>query len=303
MFSCLQDLLSYHRRIAPGRNAILAPNYDPITYTALWHSADAVRHELRSLGIGQADRVAVVLPNGPEAVVATLAVASAAVCAPLNPSFAADEWHRYFGDLQVAALLTRRHMQSASRGVAHALGIPVFDLLPRRDEGLGAFSLQASGPRRGIADDLPPTGGDDAFILLTSGTTSRPKTVPLTQASVCLSAYNAGAVLALGPGDRLLNVLPLYHAHGLISGLLAGLAAGSTVVSTSGFDADAFYRWLSDFQPTWYTAVPTMHRALLAVADRHKSSIRRHSLRLIRSASAALSAGELSELNPCLACR
>ena len=157
---------------------------------------------------------------------------------PLNPSFAADEWHRYFGDLQVAALLTRRDMQSASRGVAHALGIPVFDLLPRRDEGLGAFSLQASGPRRGIADDLPPTGGDDAFILLTSGTTSRPKTVPLTQASVCLSAYNAGAVLALGPGDRLLNVLPLYHAHGLISGVLAGLAAGSTVVSTSGFDAD-----------------------------------------------------------------
>jgi amino acid adenylation domain-containing protein len=288
--------LSYHRRIAPGRHAILAPNYDPITYTALWHSAAAVRHELRSLGIGQADRVAVVLPNGPETVVATLAVASAAVCAPLNPSFAADEWHRYFGDLQVAALLTRRDMQSASRGVAHALGIPVFDLLPRRDEGPAAFGLQASGPRRGIADDLPPTGGDDAFLLLTSGTTSRPKTVPLTHASVCLSAHNAGAVLALGPGDRLLNVLPLYHAHGLISGVLAGLAAGSTVVSTSGFDADAFYRWLSDFRPTWYTAVPTMHRALLAVADRHKSSIRRHSLRLIRSASAALPAAELGEL-------
>jgi acyl-CoA synthetase (AMP-forming)/AMP-acid ligase II len=271
VFACLQDLLSYHRRIAPGRNAILAPNYDPITYTALWHSAAAVRHELRSLGIGQADRVAVVLPNGPETVVATLAVATAAVCAPLNPSFAADEWHRYFGDLQVAALLTRPDMQSASRGVAHALGIPVFDLLPRRDEGPAAFSLQASGPHRGIADDLPPTGGDDAFILLTSGTTSRPKTVPLTHASVCLSAHNAGAVLALGPGDRLLNVLPLYHAHGLISGVLAGLAAGSTVVSTAGFDADAFYRWLSDFRPTWYTAVPTMHRALLAVADRHKS--------------------------------
>ena len=134
MFSCLQDLFSYHRR---------------------------------SLGIGQADRVAVVLPNGPETVVATLAVASAAVCAPLNPSFAADEWHRYFGALQVAALLTRRDMQSASRGVAHALGIPVFDLLPRRDEGPGAFSLQASGPRRAVADDPPPTGGDDAFILLT----------------------------------------------------------------------------------------------------------------------------------------
>ena len=78
----------------------------------------------------------------------------------------------------------------------------------------------------------------------------------------------------------------------------AGWAGGRVDggLQRSGFDADAFYRWLSDFQPTWYTAVPTIHRALLAAADRHKSSIQRHSLRLIRSASAALPASELSEL-------
>ena len=65
---------------------------------------------------------------------------------------------------------------------------------------------------------------------MTSGTTSRPKMVPLTHASVCQSAHNAGAVLQLDAVDRLLNVLPLFHAHGLISGLLTALAAGSTVV-------------------------------------------------------------------------
>ena len=120
--------------------------------------------------------------------------------------------------------------------------------------------------------------------------------VPLTHASVCLSAYNAGAALALGPRDRLLNVLPLFHAHGLISGLLTALAAGSTVVCTPGFDPDAFFGWLTEFRPTWYTAVPAIHRALLSAADRHKHSIRRCSLRLIRSASASLPPDVLGEL-------
>ena len=94
--------------------------------------------------------------------------------------------------------------------------------------------------------------------------------VPLTHASVCLSAHNVGATLALGPQDRLLNVLPLFHAHGLISGLLAALAAGSSVVCTPGFDPAAFFGWLTEFRPTWYTAVPTIHRALLSAADREK---------------------------------
>ena len=129
---------------------------------------------------------------------------------------------------------------------------------------------------------------DDAFILLTSGTTSRPKMVPLTHASVCLSAYNVGAALALGPRDRLLNVLPLFHAHGLISGVLAALAAGSSVVCTPGFDAAAFFGWLTEFRPTWYTAVPAIHRAVLSAAGRHKRGTQRSSLRLIRSASSSL---------------
>ena len=83
-----------------------------------------------------------------------LAVATAAVCVPLNPSFAADEWQRYFGDLRVAALLTRADMDSASRGVAHALGIPVIDLSPRPGEGPGAFSLVGSATRRAVAGEF-----------------------------------------------------------------------------------------------------------------------------------------------------
>src|SRR5208283_2983414 len=100
--------------------------------------------------------------------------------------------------------------------------------------------------------------------------------------SVCLSAYNAGAVLSLLPQDRLLNVLPLFHAHGLISGLLTALAAGSSVILTSGFDAASFFGWLKEFEPTWYTAVPTIHRALLSAAKENaKDDPPQTNLRLI----------------------
>jgi len=194
-----------------------------------------------------------------------IAVAAGAVCVPLNPGFTDDEYQRYFGELHLAALLTRADLNSASRRVAHILGIPIIDLSTRPNEGAGAFSIVGQAPQR-VVDDEFASSADDAFILLTSGSTSRPKTVPLTHASVCLSAYNVCAALALGSRDRLLSVLPLFHGHGLISGLLAALAAGSSVVCTPGFDATEFFGWLTEFRPTWYTAVPAIHRALLSAA-------------------------------------
>jgi len=281
--------------MAPGRSAILAPDHPPLTYGALWSRVEAAVRGLRGLGIGGGDRVAVVLPNGPESAVAMVAVATAAVCVPLNPGFTADECHRYFADLRITALLTRRDMCSAGRGAAHALGIPVIDLLPQPGDGR-AVSLLGSQTRGAVDDEPARRPEDDAFILLTSGTTSRPKMVPLTHASVCLSAHNAGTILALQPRDRLLNVLPLFHAHGLISGLLAALAAGSSVVCAPSFAPDAFFAWLRAFRPTWYTAVPSIHRALLSAAACSRRSAGRCSLRIIRSASASLPHGVLGEL-------
>jgi amino acid adenylation domain-containing protein len=295
VFSCLSDLLSFYGRAAPDRPAILAPDREAVDYGALLARTNEAVRELRSLGVARSDRVAVVLPSGPEAAVAIVAAACAAICVPLNPGYTADEWQRYFGDLQVTALLTRADIASPSRGVAHTLGIPVIDIVPRAGGGSGAFTLVGTVKRRSAAADVA-RGSDDAFLLLTSGTTSRPKIVPLTHASVCRSAHNAGAVLRLGPRDRLLNVLPFFHAHGLISGLLTALAAGSSVVCTSGFDAAAFFNWLTAFRPTWYTAVPPIHRAVLSAARRHADGAARTSLRVIRSASSSLPRDVLGEL-------
>jgi acyl-CoA synthetase (AMP-forming)/AMP-acid ligase II/acyl carrier protein len=286
-FSCLQDLLSHYGRNAPDRRAILAPGRPPMTYDALWLQTGDVVCGLRSLGVGRTDRVAVVLPDGPEAAVAMVAVAAGAVCVPLNPGFTYNEYQRYFGELHLALLLTHAH-STASRRAAHTLGIPVIEVVTRPHDGAGAFSIVGQVPQR-AADDEFASGADDAFMLLTSGSTSRPKTVPVTHASVCLSACNVGTALELGSRDRLLSVLPLFHGHGLISGLLAALAAGSSVVCTPGFDARAFFGWLTEFRPTWYTAVPAIHQAILREADPHNEAARRSSLRLVRSASTSLS--------------
>jgi amino acid adenylation domain-containing protein len=295
VFLHLADLLEHYGRIAPARKAILAPGYSPITYGTLWGRANEMVRGLRSLGVRRSDRVAVVLPDGPETVVAIIAVAAGAVCVPLNPAFTADELHRYLADLRIAALLTRGDMGSASRGVAHALGIPVIDLSRGMDKGPGGLGL--TGPATQRASDLDPARrDDDAFILVTSGTTSRPKMVPLTHVSVCLSAYNVGVALALGPRDRLLSVLPMFHGHGLISGVLASLAAGSSVICTPAFDGAAFFSWLTEFRPSWYTAVPALHRAVLSAGGSHNVRTQRSSLRLIRSASSSLPLAVLSGL-------
>ena len=291
-FLCLHDLLAWYGRTTPGAIAILAPGQPPVTYGALSARVNEAVQRLQTLGLRRTDRVAVVLPNGPDAAVAMTAAAIAAVCVPLNPSFTADEWRRYFGDLQVSALLTSPDIDSASRAVAHGLGIPVMDLSPRPSDGAGAFSIvgPAAAGIVGCEAQSPDEAlsPDDAFILVTSGTTSRPKMVPLTHASVCLAAHNVGAALALEPRDRLLNVLPLFHGLGLITGVLTALAAGSSVVCTPGFDAAAFFGWLSEFRPTWYSAIPALHQALLSAAMSDKHRAQRSSLRLIRSASSPL---------------
>ena len=294
-FACLPDLLSHYARSAPDRCAILAPGRLPMTYDTLWLQTRDVVRGLRRFGVGRTDRVAVVLPDGPEAAVAMIAIAAGAVCVPLNPGFTYDEYRRYFGELHLAALLTHAHSNSPSRRAAHALGIPMIEVVARSHDGAGAFSIVGQASRRAAGEEFA-SNADDAFILLTSGSTSRPKTVPLTHASVCLSAFNVGTAIELAARDRLLSVLPLFHGHGLISGLLAALAAGSSVVSTSGFDARAFFGWLTEFRPTWYTAVPAIHQAILREADRQKRRARRSSLRLVRSASTSLSRDVLGGL-------
>src|SRR5262249_15262349 len=146
----------------------------------------------------------------PEMAVATLTVAASAVCAPLNPVYGVDEMDRYLADLRPRALLTQAGIDSPARQVAVARGLPVVELLvaPEAEAGLFRLTTDTFG---GALPQGAVGPGDVALLLLTSGTTSRPKIVPLTHANVCASACSTQVALGLTERDRCLNIVPLFH--------------------------------------------------------------------------------------------
>jgi acyl-CoA synthetase (AMP-forming)/AMP-acid ligase II/acyl carrier protein len=141
-----------------------------------------------------------------------------------------------------------------------------------------------------------PKPGSTALLLYTSGTTAQPKRVPLTHANLLSSADSIREALRLRPADRCLNVMPLFHIHGLVAAMLSSLTAGSTVATPGRLDGASFFDWLEELQPTWYTAVPTIHQAVLRHAKDHRPAIDRSKLRLIRSSSAPLPPRVAAEL-------
>jgi acyl-CoA synthetase (AMP-forming)/AMP-acid ligase II len=252
-------------------------------------------YALNGFGIGRNDRVAIMLPNGPEMAAAFLAIGSGATAAPLNPAYRGDEFEFYMSDLNARALVAEAGSSSPALEAAKKLGIAVLTLTPEPARGAGAFSL--SGATRGAAARPGRAGAEDvALILHTSGTTSRPKIVPLSQANVTKSADNIATSLAFTAADRGLNIMPLFHIHGLIAGLLAPLSRGGSVFCTPGFNALKFFAAMEESKPTWYTAVPTMHQAILTRAGGNREIIARHPLRFIRSSSSSLPPQVIAEL-------
>jgi acyl-CoA synthetase (AMP-forming)/AMP-acid ligase II len=256
-----------------------------IDHAALWERVDRLATRLRSSGLGPGDRIAIVLPNGPEIALVLLAAMSVGCAAPLNPKYREEEFRFYLEDLRAAALVH-------DGGAPAALAAAPFDsrLVAVRGEGLsiGLDVPARAGPpaasTTGSSTAGTPGADDEALVLHTSGTTSRPKIVPLRQRNLAWSARSIAASLELDRSDRALTVMPLFHIHGIMAGLLAPLSAGGSVVCTPGFDAFRFHRWLDDLAPTYYTAVPTMHQMVLARAPGR----RRTSLRFVRSSSASL---------------
>jgi len=293
-FLRLNDLVECRARARPDAPALLAPDRPPLSYAALYRHVDTIGRQLRAMGIGRKDRLAVVLPNGPELAVAIVCVAANSACAVINPIYGAEELERSFAALRPHALLAPAGADSPTRRVALSQSVPVIELVPAAGSAAGLFSLRTDQPRTLSGDPLGP--GRVALLLLTSGTTSRPKIVELTHANICTSAYDSVAAIGLTASDRCLNVLPLFHGHGLIATVLASLAAGASVVCAPGCEVDKFFGWLKHSQATWYSAVPTMHQAILAQARKRPELASGCRLRLIRSASAPLPPRVLAEL-------
>ena len=274
-----------------------APGAAPLTYAALRQLANEVQHSLNAVGVGRNDRVALVLPNSAEMAASFVTVAACCTSAPLNPSYRADEFEFYLNDLNAKALVVEAGSGSASIEVARKLGVSILVLHPTPAKGAGSFTLDTSSRISATAAQPGPAQADDvALVLHTSGTTSRPKIVPLTQRNVFASAQHIAHSTRFTAQDRGLNVMPLFHIHGLIAGILAPLSQGGEVHCTSGFNALKFFAQMDEVKPTWYTAVPTMHQAILSRATNNKEVIARVPLRFIRSSSSSLPPQVLAEL-------
>lgn len=274
---------------ADDATALSSPGGTPLTFAGLRTLTERTIAALNAQGIGRSDRVAIVLDNGPEMAAAFIAVAAGTTAAPMNPSYKADEFEFYLTDLKAKLLVTAEGSQTPAVAVAERLGIRVARLHPTPEAGAGSFTLAfGDEPAVPAAQGGPAAPGDLCLVLHTSGTTSRPKIVPLTQSNVCASARNIRTTLAFTPQDRGLNIMPLFHIHGLIAGILAPLSAGGQVSCTPGFNALKFFSWMSEVRPTWYTAVPTMHQAIVGRAARNREVIAKNPLRFIRSSSSSM---------------
>ena len=283
-------LLEGRARRAGSSPALLAPGRPALDSRGLARLVREAREPLRAAGVGPSHRVALALPDGPATAAAFLAVAASASAAPLNPASTGLEMERGLRDLDARAVIVPPGADGAAREAAARLGIPVLRLEEDAGAAAGEFLLVPEGrPRRGrrAAAGAPRPAGE-ALVLPTSGTTSRPKLVPLSHRNLLASARSIARSLSLGPRDRCLCVMPLFHVHGLVGSVLATVSSGGAVACTPGHRAPEFFRWVAEMEPTWYTAVPTMHQSILERAAMEGVRPGGHTLRFARSASSAL---------------
>lgn len=274
----------------PSHVAIGVPKGLSLTYGRLRDLVDEASAGLVAMGVGRGTRVAMVFPNGPEAIVLFLAVANVATACPLNPAYTEAEFRYYLGDTGAEFLLV-----PPAEGASARAALPsTASLIEARVTEDGRIEL--SGDGRQPSGSFSPSGEDDvALVLHTSGTTSRPKRVPLRHRNLVASVGNIIAHYGLTADDISLCVMPLFHVHGLVASALSALASGGTVVVPQRFSPLGFWPIAAEMRPTWFSGSPTPHQIILmrSQAPRPPGTER---LRFVRSCSAALTPAVMARM-------
>ena len=253
---------------------------------------EKISRQLAATNIINSDRAAIVLPNGPLMASSFLSISSYMSAAPLNPSYKQEEFEFYLDDLKPKFLLVEPNSKSLAVIAAKNLNIPVFEMKISHNQPLGTFELFDKE-----TDYKKPNDYDEALVLHTSGTTSRPKIVPLSNLNIFTSAVNISKSLKLTADDHCLNIMPLFHIHGLIAVLSASAKVGASVCASNGFNALKFLDLAETQNITWYSGVPTMHQAILLRAQKNSDKAKKLNLRFIRSSSASLPPAIFEQLN------
>nr|KJB25812.1 hypothetical protein B456_004G210700 [Gossypium raimondii] len=282
----------------PTRRALSVSGKFDLTHAQLQHIIDHAASLLIASGIHPGDVVALTFPNTVELVIMFLAVIRCrATAAPLNSAYTAEEFEFYLSDSESKLLLIPAEGIKPAEAAASKLNIPLVSAALQDENSKITLS---SNPESNIdsVKQLVNDPADVSLFLHTSGTTSRPKGVALTQLNLGTSVLNIKSVYELTESDSTVIVLPLFHVHGLLAGLLSSLVSGAAVTlpAAGRFSASTFWTDMIKYKATWYTAVPTIHQIIL---DRHESNPERPrypKLRFIRSCSASLAPSILERL-------
>jgi acyl-CoA synthetase (AMP-forming)/AMP-acid ligase II len=278
-------LIEMIERPEQSRTAVIAPERGlRFDYAALRRHVSEAATALRQLGIRRGDHVAFIAPNGPEFLFGYLgALEAGAACQPINAQLKPDEVDFAVEDSE--AVLTI--VAAGSEGTLEGTRIPKDRRAVLRFDGR-TVSIDGR-PFRGAAQAEPPQASDDALILYTSGTTSRPKAVPLTHANLLTSARNVASAYALTGDDVSMCVMPLFHVHGLVAATFGTLYSGGSIIMPPRFSASGFWDDVRRYHATWYTAVPTIHTILLKGVTPDDAATGKQ-FRFVRSCSSALAA-------------
>ncbi|KAF2160295.1 hypothetical protein M409DRAFT_70479 [Zasmidium cellare ATCC 36951] len=269
-----------------------------ITYKQLQADIKTFQHKLAKLGISPGAAVSIALPNSYPFIVAFLAASwQRGIAAPLNSAYKQSEFEFYIDDLSSALVLVpqgqsdgpavkaaRRYNAAVAECYLHPQTHEV--VLDVKDAG----KLAGKGNVR--VEEAQPE--DTALVLHTSGTTGRPKAVPLSHRNLTRTIHNIINTYQLTPADRTMLVMPLFHVHGLLAGFLAPLGSGGSVIVPGAFSASTFWTHFTEHGANWYTAVPTMHQILLVNKNLWPQPM--PNIRFIRSCSSPLSPKVFHEL-------
>ena len=277
--------------------ALTSENSPPLLYKDLKSFVNKIASQLAGNGISNKDRAAIVLPNGPFMASSFLTLSSYMSAAPLNPSYKTNEYEFYLKDLNPKIVIVEPNSSNEVVGVAKNLNIPVCEMKIKKDDPSGLFNLFDIESEYQL-----PEENDEGLVLHTSGTTSRPKIVPLTNKNIYSSAENISKSLNLSEADHCLNIMPLFHIHGLIAILAASIRSGASICASNGFNALKFLELAKSEKITWYSGVPTMHQAILLRAEKNLELAKNLNLRLIRSSSASLPPAVFEKLNSVFGC-
>ena len=275
-----------------NKTSVIIPGGPNINYQDFRDEVEKIAGLLAGYGVNKGSAVSIVLENSLDFMVDFLAVTRAgAIAAPLNPAYTVDEFKFFMEDADAKLVIVSAGATAAIEA-ANSLSIP-FLISSVNSDGKVALSHEDNNLSKSINPENP-SPDDIALFLHTSGTTSRPKGVPLTHSNLMTSLNNIVKTYALTENDTALVVMPLFHVHGLIGVALSSLNSAGTIVIPPRFSASNFWQNQALTNATWYSAVPTIHQILLMRSDDDNAPTK--SFRFIRSCSASLAPSVFTDL-------